>query len=62
MPSLVDSQEALDLDGVMIVIALKIGGCRAALQPHVIYYLRSRKGGRALARVAQELSVVLSFC
>jgi hypothetical protein len=36
MPSLIDSQEAVDWDGLMVVMALKIAGYRAARQPHVI--------------------------
>jgi replication-associated recombination protein RarA len=37
MPSLIDSQEAVDWNGLMVVMAFKIAGSRAARQPHVIY-------------------------
>ena len=38
MPSLIDSQETLDWDALIVVMAFKIAGSRAARQPHVIYH------------------------
>jgi hypothetical protein len=37
LPSLIDSQETVDWDGLMVVTAFQIAGYRAARQPHVIY-------------------------